>query len=239
MIKTKLDPKEEREYDELRRMGQRLHIPIPEAFWKLEVFDKNGKLLQTHDQRSHSWTRNAYNQLFCAMASKNASDATWVAGKLSGKDTAGVVHFGAAGIMAHYNIDIDTPDATKGILTPANQKTKGIQVGSGINAESFDDFVLQTLINSGAGAGEINYAASELHDITYVGTVLSDAQVRYFNNNSGGDIAVNEVSIVNGLYYGANLNFYLTARDHLGATITVPDTGQLKVTYTIQLTYPV
>jgi len=30
----------------------------------------------------------------------------------------------------------------------------------------------------------------------------------------------------------------MTARDLLIATVTVPDTGQLKVTYTVQLSYP-
>ncbi|GAI09984.1 unnamed protein product [marine sediment metagenome] len=30
----------------------------------------------------------------------------------------------------------------------------------------------------------------------------------------------------------------VATRDKLASTVTVPDTGQLKVTYTIQLTYP-
>ncbi|GAI36690.1 unnamed protein product, partial [marine sediment metagenome] len=37
-----LDLKEERKYKRLRKLGQELHIPIPEAFWTLEVFDKDG-----------------------------------------------------------------------------------------------------------------------------------------------------------------------------------------------------
>jgi hypothetical protein len=32
--------------------------------------------------------------------------------------------------------------------------------------------------------------------------------------------------------------YTLVCRDKLAATVTIPNTGQLKVTYTIQLTYP-
>ena len=61
--------------------------------------------------------------------------------------------------------------------------------------------------------------------------------IRYFNNNSGGNVNVNEVGIVAYLQGQYNQN-YMMSRDKLAATITVPNTGQLRVTYTIQLTYP-
>ncbi len=232
-----LDPKEEREYEELRKMGQRLHIPIPEAFWELEVRDRDGNVIQTLKQRSHSWTRNAYNHLFCEMAAKNVSDNTFGGGKLSGKNTAGTVKF-AAREFCHATMNLDLADATDGILTLAGNINKGILVGSGINAESFEDFVLQTPIGEGAGAGQLNVAASELHAITYVGLVLKDTQIRYFNNNSAGNVSVNEVCIVDGISIAGVKWLFLVSRDKLGATVTVPTTGQLKVTYTIQLTYP-
>lgn len=232
-----LDLKEEQKYDQLRKLAQQLHIPIPEAFWTLEVFDKNGKVIQKHHQRSHSWTRNAYNHLFCVIAAKNASDNTFEAGKLSAKNTAGVVKFGAMiGYYATTNLDIS--DATVGILTPAATINKGILVGSGINAESFEDYALQTPIAEGTGAGQLNAVASELHSISYAALVLKDTQVRYFNNNSGGNVNINEVALVNGLYVVTTVWNILVARDKLGATVTVPNTGQLKVTYTLQLTYP-
>jgi len=233
-----LDPKEERDAKKLRELAGRLHIPMPETFWKLEVF-KDGQLIQKHHQRSHSWTRNAYNHLFCEMASKNGSDNTFVGGKLSTKNTAGIVKFGASGISHHPNDSIDIANASDGILTPAAQSSKGIVVGSGINAESFEDFALQTQIAEGVGAGQLNYVASNLHDIGYAALVLTDEQIRYFNNNSGGNVDINEVGIIDGWsIIGVPWVLALIVRDHLGAVVTVPDTGQLKVTYTIQLTYP-
>ena len=80
MPETELDPKEEQKYEELRKLGQELKIPISEAFLTLEVFDKDGKLIQKHRQRSHSWTRNAYNALFSNLASVNLDDDTFGAG---------------------------------------------------------------------------------------------------------------------------------------------------------------
>lgn len=233
-----VDLKEEQKYEQLKKLAQELHIPLPEAFWTLEVFDKDGKLLQKHHQRSHSWTRNAYNHLFCEMVAKDADDATFEAGKLSGKDTGGLVKNGAGSIAHKYDQTLDAPDASYGILTPADQDIKGIQVGSGTDAESFEDCVLQTKIVSGSGPDELSYVASEDHSISYADTTLQDEQVRYFNNNSGGNVEVNEVALVDGIYVGTIAQFFLMSRDKLGATVTVPDTGQLKVTYTIQLAYP-
>ncbi|GAJ13452.1 unnamed protein product, partial [marine sediment metagenome] len=65
-----LDLKEERQYERLKKLGRELHIPIPEHFLTMEVFDKDGKLIQRHHQRSHSWVRNAYHLLFCQFARK-------------------------------------------------------------------------------------------------------------------------------------------------------------------------
>jgi hypothetical protein len=101
--------------------------------------------------------------------------------------------------------------------------------------------MLQTKIANGVGAGQLSYIEQVGHAIAYnAGTrVLSNAMVRYFNNNSGNDIEVNEVALVvnqpqGGTVYGK----WVQARDKLASTVTVPNTGQLKVTYTIQLTYP-
>lgn len=224
---------EEREYRQLRKLGQKLHLPVPEAFLELEVRDQDGKVIQRHKQRSHSWTRNAYNHLFCELAGKDADDVTFEAGKLSGKDTGGTIQsgnnpLGAGGtgfdIFAGYR-------ANGGIAT------NGIVVGSGENAESFEDYALQTQITHGTGAGQLSYVASEENSVTYVPLVLKNTLVRYFNNNSGGVVDVNEVGLVARLVKPAIAD-YLHSRDKLASTVNVPNTGQLKVTYTIQLTYP-
>ncbi|MBA7585898.1 hypothetical protein ES708_27890 [subsurface metagenome] len=49
---------------------------------------------------------------------------------------------------------------------------------------------------------------------------------------------MNEVALAVQAMAGGGAVKWLQSRDHLASTVTVPDTGQLKVTYTIQLTYP-
>ncbi len=234
---NELNIREEKLYLALRRLGQRLHIPVPETFWELEV-RLDGKVIQLHRQRSHSWVRNAYNMMFSELAGKNGNDATYGVGKLNIKDTGGVVR-SAASPVGQSSADVD--GTTYGYRGPAGNDTWGIQVGLGTNAESFEDYQLQTKIANGVGAGQISYIEQDPHVIAYdAGTkILSNTMVRYFNNNSGGSINVNEVAlVVNQPQGGAVYGKWVQARDKLASTVTVPNTGQLKVTYTVQLTYP-
>ena len=231
--------REEQRYKELRRLGQELHVPVPEAIWEFEVRDRHGKLLQRHRQRCHSWTRNAYNALFTQLAGKDADNSVFGAGLLSLKDTSGAVKYGNYP-FTYGQYSVDGPDLA-GYRAVAANDSKGILVGSGTNPESFEDYALQTLIPNGTGAGQLSYIQSEPHEVTYdtPTRVLRNQLVRYFNNNSGGDIDVNEVALVNSMQQPGAWPKFVMSRDKLDITVTVPNTGQLKVTYTIQLTYPV
>jgi len=237
-----VDTKEEQNYKRLRKLGQELHIPIFEAFLELEVRDKEGKVIQRHRQRSHSWVRNAYNLMFCQLAAKDADDDTFEAGKLNIKDTGGLVRSGAYPLYIAHSATISVDVAgNRGYRALAGGDTYGILIGTGTGAESFEDFELGTQIADGTGVGELSHVESEAHSITWtVGTLtLKNELVRYFNNNSGGSIGVNEVGLAAyGAVGGSTAHKWLNARDKLGATVTIPDTGQLKVTYTISLVYP-
>ncbi|AII59454.1 hypothetical protein X793_03665 [Dehalococcoides mccartyi CG4] len=230
---------EEARYEQLRKLGQELHIPISETFWELEVRDKDGEVIQSLRQRSHSWVRNAYNHMFSQLAVKNGSNGTFGPGYLNVKDTSGTVR-SATGPIGNSNADLD--GTAYGCRGPAGDDSWGIQVGSGTNPESFEDYMLQARIANGVGAGQLSYIEQDPHRITYdPGTrVLANVMVRYFNNNSGADIDVNEVGLVMNQPQGGSTVYgkRLQARDKLASTVTVPNTGQLKVTYTIQLTYP-
>lgn len=235
-----LDLKEEQQYTELRKLAQKLHIPIPEAFLELEVRDKDGKVIQRHKQRSHSWVRNAYNLMFSNLAGKNGNDATFGAGKLNIKAVDGTIKYGAYPIFIgrEYSTTIEGTAAGGGYRAAAAAVNRGIVVGSGTNAESFEDYALQTQIVEGTGAGQLSHILSEEHAVSYADTTLKNTLIRYFNNNSGGDISVNEVALYTLGGAGGGTSYWCTSRDHLASTVTVPNTGQLKVTYTIQLTYP-
>lgn len=229
-----LDTKEEQRYERLRKLAQELHIPIPEAFLTLEVFDKDGKLIQRHHQRSHSWVRNAYNVLFSQLAGKNVDDVTFGAGLISLKKTDGAIQSDEK--CGGTSADVD---GLTGYRAAGGDDLYGILVGSGTNAESFEEYFLQTQLTEGTGAGQISHVASEEHSISYAALVLKNTLIRYFNNNSepAGDRNINEVALV---FYELMHKYeeVLMARDKLASTVTVPVTGQLKVTYTVQLTYP-
>jgi len=232
---------EEKKYEQLRKLGQELHIPVPEHFIELEVTDKNGKVLQTLKQRSHSWVRNAYNMLLSQMASKNMDDAgSFGAGFLSIKDTAANIqngnigaYVGSSGSSSAVNLE-----SSVAFRAGAGVVTHGIVVGSNAGAWTFEQYVLLTPIAEGVGADQLNYIAMSVPTKSYAALTWTITWVRYMNNNSGGNISVNEVCIIALGSAGTLQKYILFSRDVLGAPVVIPDTGQLKVTYTIQLAYP-
>ncbi len=245
-----IEPKErETEYQRLARLGLKLGIPIFACHLEMAVTLPGGGVIHRHKQRSHSWVRNAYNLLFSELAACGAKDATFGAGLISQKLTSGSVQGGNQTPMVISNTaggynwlrPLDASIAA-GYYGQAGDLIGGIVVGSGTNAESFENYALQTAIAHGTGAGQLSYAASSAPSVSYdaPSKTMANAIVRFINNNSGGSVSVNEVALYG---YVAALNDNVAAtvclsRDLLGATVTVPNTGQLKVTYTIQLVYP-
>ncbi|MBA7714383.1 hypothetical protein ES703_123405 [subsurface metagenome] len=164
------------------------------------------------------------------------SDSTFGAGKLSGKDTGGAVSYGARGAVIKDSATVE--GTTYGFRAGAAEDGWGILVGSGEDAESFEDHVLQTQLTNGTGAGQITHILSEVMDKSYAGLTWTNALVRYFNNNTGANRLINEVALVCKYYAFGATGIFLMSRDKLASTVTIPDTGQLKVTYTIELAYP-
>ena len=233
-----IETKEEEKYEQMRHLSQELHIPFPEAFLALEVLDKDGKVIHGQRQRSHSWVRNAYNVLFSQMAGKNGSDSTFGPGYINTRLTSGSIRYGAR--PAGFIYDSSADGTGQGYRAGAGVDDQGIMVGSGVDTESFEDYCLASQIANGSGAGQLSYVASEPHAISYdpVTRILRNDLVRYFNNNSGGDVMINEVALHLHTYKGGMWPLGIVSRDKLASTITIPDTGQLKVNYTIQLAYP-
>lgn len=232
-------PSQERKYRRLGKLGAELGIPITECFLEMEVKLPNGKVMHHHKQRSHSWIRNAYNVIFMAIGMVNCNGgATYQAGAINIKNIAGTVrNENNLWSLEDMSYNVENPATCYGYLAAANNDSYGIQVGSSNTAESFEDFKLNTKILSGSTAGKLAYSASEIPAESYVaGTkTYSVAHIRYFNNNSGGDVTVNEVALS---ARGNGTSNTTVARDVLGAPVVIPNTGQLKVTYTISLVYP-
>ena len=108
----------------------------------------------------------------------------------------------------------------------------GILIGTGTTAVTINDYAMETLIDHGTGAGEMQYAAltrtAPVTDVSGTSFRLS----RVFSNDSGGSITVEEIGVV------VNCIFYiLIIRDVLGASaITVANGEELTLNYTIKTT---
>jgi len=239
-----LNLKEERKYSRLRKLGQELHVPIPEHFIECEVTDKNGKVIQHLKQRSHSWVRNAYNLLLSQMACKNLDSGVgeYGAGFLSIKSTAAAITRGDRGaiIVRENEENFETGGIDGGYRSLAANDSFGILVGSNAGAWSFEDYVLLTPITEGTGPGQLNHVAMAVPIRSYGALTWTITWVRYFNNNTllVTDVLVNEVGLVAYGFAAFSDAYWVTSRDVLGATVTVPGTGQLKVTYTIEMVFP-
>ena len=228
----------ERKYRKLSRLGQELRIPITECFLELQVTMPDGKVTHHHKQRSHSWVRNGYNVLTCIMMAINYNDTSFGAGFLNLKATTGTIQKRAGAIIYGYN-DPDWETTGCGYMASAGSLINGIVVGSGINAESFEDYTLQTQIAHGTGAGQLSYAQCESPAKSYdAGTkTYSSIWTRYLNNNSGGDVTVNEVGLI--MSTNTNQGYRgMVSRDKLGAPVVVASAGQLKVSYTFSVVFP-
>lgn len=230
---------EEKKYEQLRKLGQELHVPIPEHSLELEV-TLDGKVIQHLKQRSHSWVRNAYNLILTQISGKNIDDAAFGAGLLSIKDTGAAVrdgNFGAAITKGDFNNE--TAGATCGYTALAAIATYGILIGSDAGAWDFNQYVLLGPITEGVvSPNQINHMLMAAPIKSYAALTWTITWVRYYNNNGAGNVTVNEVALCANSSVGNVLSKWITSRDVLGAPVIIPPTGQLKVTYNIQLAYP-
>jgi len=239
------EPKQtEKEYREMATLGRELGVPVPECFLEMQV-TLNGKIVHHHKQRSHSWTRNAYNCLFTQLTAKNFNGSTFEGGVLSMKYSNGTVYGPNYAGSILSGIRNFAPGDSEGLnasyRADTGNLTSGIIVGSGNNPEDFNGYNLQTPITEGASAGKLNYAAHLANVRTWdAGTkTMSVAIARYMNNNSGGDVTIREVGqFTRGMLY-AQFPTLMVGRDVLSPEVILPNSGQLKVTYTIALIYPV
>jgi len=116
----------------------------------------------------------------------------------------------------------------------------GIVVGTGVAAVTPTDIALGTRIVHGRAAGQLEYGGCELVGITFSDPNGQFTIRRYFTNNSGGAITVQEAGIyAAGTLYLVNMLGsswpFCIARDLTGA-VAVANTELLRVTYVVQIT---
>ena len=221
----------------------------------LERLDKEGRLLERREQQSKSFVKNFISLLYCAHAQILA------AAPYSITDITGVVRTvdsQAAESPPHYtkaNLMVGSAPGSSGVFCISGKEGSatgdfrphqttiegskiGTQVGTGVVAVTPTDTALATRILHGRAAGQLEYGGCELVGITFANPNGQFTIRRYFTNNSGGSITVNEVGIhaVGTDYDNKYAWAFLIARDIVAGGVAVANTEILRVTYVPQIT---
>lgn len=136
---------------------------------------------------------------------------------ISVKDTGGTSR-SAWLASPHFRCDAAAGDATYGIV-----------VGTGATAPTITDYVMQTPIAHGVGAGQLQYSTMTFGALAANTTTAQITLTRNFANASGGSITVNEIGLYCQFYDGST-RYALIIRDVTGG-IAVPNGQTLTVNY--------
>ena len=144
-------------------------------------------------------------------------------------------------IAAAYSGETFATDAA------ANDDTYGIMVGTGNTAPTITDYALETKIDDGVGAGELQYGGVTYGLPTSSATESHFTITRDFSNASGGAITVEEIALYVRAEYAwpgdasdrtkgqTVYPIFLTIRDVTGG-IAIPNGETLTVNYRVQAT---
>lgn len=178
------------------------------VFIDVWVKNKQGKQVLYKRTKGNSMVRHLCDVLYAQM-----TGATYTSG---GLNTSNVAKNVAAASMN---------------ITAALGSSNGIVPGTGSNAVTISDYKLQTPITHGNGAGNLNFQAQTYPTApTVSGSSKYFTVQRIFQNNSGGDITVNEYGIVN----TNSADLFLLDRTLDTFTIGNGSTGTIR--YTIKVT---
>lgn len=178
----------------------------------VEVTDKDGKVIQRVASPSRSFVRQWYD-LMAIHARQDAANVM---------DTGGV----SRAITYHAN--------NWRAYAIAGVTTYGIRVGKGTTPVTISDYALQSPIEEGVGADQLEHQA-----MTYVAPAVADSTCsfvlrRSMINNTGNTIAgIKEI----GCYMRMSASYYgMGFRDVLPGSLSVPDGGTISVAYTLSVT---
>lgn len=217
-------------YRQAAELSRVLHVPFPEAFLKVSVIGEDGIRRDVINRHSRSLVRNTYNGVLNVFDSTYITTGAYADGERRQKlTTASLAHsFYPYSGMAARNVE-----------TTYGFGCSGIRIGTGTTAESFDDYVVETIIEDGKGGGQMEYATQNLTVDAWVGggPYWHSEWERVFDNNSGGSINVTESVI----YYRASPStptyLFCMSRD-VFSPVAVADTESIAVSYEFRVTFP-
>ena len=190
----------------------------------IERYDKKGQLLEKIKRKSRSFLKQ-FIQLIEVQTNQSSKTIQDITGTDRTVDVKDINLFCVPGGGYGYT------DPTKRNVQVENV---GIVVGSGTTAVTPSDIKLETKIAHGTGSGQLVYLGCGLKPVVISGSDAYVDLVRFFENQSGGNVTINEV----GIYAIAATQQYgfCICRDVLSSSITVADGQLLKVRYRIKVT---
>jgi len=196
----------------------------------VERLDKEGRLLERREQQSRSFLIQ-----FMQFLQARHDYIT-----LNILDITNTIR---AAFVTRINLQIASPGgwgAVKGAVEASVYSIEGEQigivVGTGVGAVAPTNYALGAKIAHGNGAGQLEYGGNEILPIVIAAPSASFIIRRYFTNNSGGAITVQEAGIYAKITITTNYAYAACiARDLTGA-VAVANTEILRVTYVPQIT---
>jgi len=224
---------ENRLYDRLRELSRQLKIPLIEPLLRVSKIDRDGKRELVIDRHCRSYTRNMYNVYFYQLNLKELG-STYADGSNRCKH-----RNGSSLDVGNFAYKNNVEAGNFGYISGPGVLGHGIVIGTGTTAESFDDYVIETVIAHGVGGGQMEYAdmvAAQNEGWVGGGPYYFHEMERVMSNNSGGSITVNESVLY---WCGLNSNYvFCVLRDKFGAGVAVADGESIAVNYELRQTYP-
>jgi len=190
------------------------------TYWKAEVHNAEGKRISAKERACHSFTLQFLSLLEAFMRGQ--------AGTVTAKDT----------LNSDESIPESPADLGGTIMLYAvdDDDVYGTIVGTGSTAPTTTDYVMETPIAHGVGAGELDYNVQSFVAAAEVGANSDLQLVRTFTNSSGNSITVEEVGLYARSENDAGVTkYFLILRDVTGGVV-VANGETLTVTFTLRTT---
>lgn len=215
--------------------------------------DKDFQLLEKRSMQSRSWLQHFFDlwYILCGFDSNTLANVADIDGNLRTLSDNGGVAQTCNLLMASQaggcGSFFPAPSAGAGFVTwPDAGSTRyilytgdhwGIVVGSGNTPVTPQDNALETKIAHGIGAGQLQYAGTEILAPTFADPDGEMILRRYFTNASGGNVTIEEVGMYSpGFFESDNSYLFGICRDVVAPAVVIADTELLVATYTIQIT---
>jgi hypothetical protein len=234
--------KPDRYYKNLLKASGLAQVPVAMMRVAIIATDAEGNETGRYEGWSRTYVRNFYNYLMIGAGNLGGTGTGYVDGNLTVRNTAGAIavggSFGFSGTSTAQQLSIAYWAST---VAAVGIDTLGIVVGTGSTPESFNSFALTAKLSHGITAGTISYQAASVPVPSWDTTLRrwSVVSARIFNNNSGGPLTITECAAY-ARWWGGNVSndSLMLWRDLLASPVTVANGGQLTVTYTQILQFP-